>query len=70
MSLILKISAGIILAAVVIATWNTWRRDAEERAFSAACLGKDHAAALYALGGTSDGDIYRCIDLRNRFGKR
>jgi hypothetical protein len=34
MSLILKISAGILLAAVVIIAWNTWRGDAEDREFS------------------------------------
>jgi hypothetical protein len=70
MNLLLKISAGILLAAVVIAAWNTWRRDAEDRAFSVACLGNDYAAELYALGRTSDADIYRCIDLRARFGER
>jgi Zn-dependent protease with chaperone function len=68
--LILKIAAGIVLAAVIIAALNAWSRDREERAFSAACLSKDQAAALYALGRTSDSDIYRCMHLRNDAGMR
>jgi len=64
MSLVLKIAAGIVLAAVAITAFNTWSRHKEDQAFSAACLSKDHGAALYALGRTSDSDIYRCIRLR------
>src|SRR5215471_9868772 len=51
MQLILKVSAGVVLGVVLIAAWYTWRQDAADKAFVAACLANDHAAAMDALVG-------------------
>ena len=47
MRLILKVSAGVVLGVVMIAAWYTWRQDAADKAFVAACLAKDQVAAMY-----------------------
>jgi hypothetical protein len=52
-----------LLGVVVIAAWYTWRQDAADKAFVAACLAKDHAAAMYALGRTTDADFFDCIEI-------
>jgi hypothetical protein len=70
MGLVLKIAAGVVLGAVIIAAWITWRQDAANKAFTAACLAKDHAAAMYALLRTTDADIYACMDIRRNAGIR
>ena len=64
MQLILKVAAGGVLGVVVIAAWYTWRQDAADKAFVAACLAKDHAAAMYALGRTTDANNVDCIEIR------
>jgi len=66
--LILKVSAGVVLSVVVIAAWYTWTQDAADKAFVAACLAKDHTAAMYALGRTTDADIFDCIEIRRNAG--
>jgi predicted negative regulator of RcsB-dependent stress response len=70
MSLILKIAAGVVLGAVVIAAWNAWRQDAADKALITACLAKDQAAAMYALGRTTDADIYACMEIKRNKGIR
>jgi hypothetical protein len=68
MQLILKVSAGVVLGVVLIAAWYTWRQDAADKAFVAACLANDHAAAMDALGRTSDADISDCTEIRRNAG--
>jgi len=66
--LFLKVAAGAVLGVVIIAAWYTWRQDAADKAFVAACLAKDNAAAMYALGRTTDADFFDCIEIRRNAG--
>ena len=64
----MKVSAGVVLGVVVIAAWYVWRQDAADKAFVAACLAKDAAAAMHALSRTTDADIFDCIEIRRNAG--
>ncbi len=55
MGLVVKIAAGVVLGAVIIAAWITWRQDAANKAFTGMsrerpCCRDVHAWSYYRCG--------------------